>query len=117
MLTASMDGCCQADDIHPAAVPVGGSKLEHPVAIWPLQCLDGCLPLLEAVCLNWSQVTSIGHNAAWTCLRTKVMLLLLLLWDILSSVAGGLPSPMAMLTSWKEVFEACITYKAASVRA
>ena len=52
MLTASMDGCCQADDIHPAAVPVGGSKLEHPVAIWPLQCLDGCLPLLGGCVLE-----------------------------------------------------------------
>ena len=29
--------------------------------------------------------------------------------DILSSVTGGDPSPLAMLTSWNEVFEADIT--------
>ena len=73
--------------------------------------MASCL-CLDAVSLNWSTDTSAGHKAAWTCLRTNVMLLLL--WDILSKVAGGLPSPMAMLTSWNEVFEACITCKATS---
>ena len=70
---------------------------------------------LETMSLNWCWETSVGHSCAWTCMRTKVILLLP--WDILSSVAGGFPSPMAMLTSWKEVLEACITCKAASIKA